>query len=89
MDTPYGRFAVTIPPGAQECEPLLVPVPVLAPAVESHHAPHDGQQLGGAGLGLAAGDGTPRDAKEREMEQQLRTLMELGFHAQARRALVR
>ena len=67
MDTPYGRFAVTIPQGVHECEPLLVPVPVA--------------QAGGE-LSEAEEVGTPRGDKARERERQLRTLMELGFHAQ-------
>lgn len=65
IDTPHGRFAVTVPVGVSEGEPMLVPLP-LPTSLPS----------------------TPRDSAaisiEIERERQLRTLMELGFHAQAR-----
>ena len=68
MDTPHGRFAVTIPDGAGEGEPMLVPLPLPSSVA---YTPR----------------GSAAISKEVERERQLRTLMELGFHAQVTRTL--
>lgn len=65
MDTPYGRFAVLIPPGLAPGTPLLVPVP----------ASGEPNQIG---MRAASSDPVLRE-KEAAKEAQLAALIERGF----------
>ena len=68
MDTPYGRFAVLIPPGLPAGTPLLVPVPAAG-------AP---TQVGHSSGGHSGGGSSLRDPeREAAKEEQLRELLEV------------
>ena len=69
MDTPYGRFAVLIPPGLPAGTPLLVPVPAAGAPTQVGHSSGGGHSGGGSSL---------RDPeREAAKEEQLRELLEV------------